>query len=82
MLSLPIISDLSIRLRVRSARNFENVFEVLSYLAIEVFWGVFQIVILLAFFNPWRSARHFTLSNFSIISKNQLYFKICFGLIL
>ena len=46
--------------------------------ALEVFWGVFQIVIFLAFFNPWRSARHFTLSNFSITSKDQFLFQDMF----
>ena len=39
-----------------------------------VFWGVSQIVIFLAYFNPWRSARLFTLSNVSITSKDQLLF--------
>ena len=46
--------------------------------ALEVFWGVFQIVIFLAFFNPWRSARYFTLSNFSITSKDQFLFQDMF----
>ena len=53
-----------------------------KFWALEVFWGVFQIVILLAFLNPWRSARHFTVSNFSITSNKQFYFKIFFELIL
>ena len=39
-----------------------------------VFWGVFQIVILLAFYSPWHSARHFTLKK--IINYLSLWLSI------